>query len=129
VVNVSTDAEAVAILAAINAVAAPQFYDADDVPATLPSEYGVISLSRMFGGADRANGYKGLTLRRLQVDVSSKVSVGGARTTYDAVRTALEDVMLTVGSQSLGPIRFESVGGLSLDSGYYFVRSFYTYSI
>jgi hypothetical protein len=129
VVLVSTDAEAVAILAAINAVAAPQFYDADDVPATLPSEYGVISLSRMFGGVDRQDGYKGLELRRLQVDVASKTSVGGARTTYDAVRTALENVILTVGSQTIGPIRFESDVGIGPDSGYYFGRSFWTYGI
>jgi len=126
---VSTDAEAVAILAAINAVAAPQFYDEDDVPATRPNEYGVISLSRVFGGVDRANGFKGVTLRRLQVDVNSKISVTGARTTFDAVRTALEDVILTVGSETIGPIRFESDGGIGPDSGYYFGRSFWTYGI
>jgi hypothetical protein len=129
VVLVSTDAEAIAILAAINAVATPQFYDADDVPAIRPTEYGTISLSRMFGGADRANGFKGLTLRRLQVDVTSKTSVGNARATYDAVRTALEDQIITVGSQALGPIRFESDGGIAPDDGYHFGRSFWTYSI
>lgn len=116
---------AAAILAAINAAISPAVaYEYASVPGTngnsgvTPAKYVLFDLSRRYVESRRSSGEVSVSGYRLGTRYVAK-SVGDARTMRDRVTAALEDQIIAVGDDSVGPFTFESSDAILPDDGGY----------
>lgn len=110
--------EATAVLAALNTALAPKVaYELDAVPATRPANYVEVTVSRRFGGEERA-ARKGSTGWRITTRAVSRY-VSDARLMHEKSRTALEYVRLSVGGKSSTPVQFETEVPVQEDDGWF----------
>lgn len=111
---------ATASLAALDAALAPRkAYDLDKVPSPRPPQYVEITLSRMFGGEQRACGGIATVGYRLTVRAVSQSTVSSVRTDLEKCRAALEFNRLTVGGKTSTPIQFETEDPAGYDDGWF----------
>ena len=123
---------ATAVLAALNAVlpTGRKAYDSDDLRrlATLPTDYVEVTVSRRFGGEERANGYIGTEPYRITTRVVAK-EIPNARLLRDKVRTALAFNTVTVGSLTTTPVAFETEDPIGDDEGLWSGVTSWTYLV
>lgn len=123
----STQAQAAAVLTAINAAISPKLaYDYDTVPSPRPDDYIEVGIIRVFGGAQRQSGQKGRTGYRILVRSISR-DVFNARLMHDRAMGALEDLFLPVAGKQT-PIQFETSEPIGPDDGWFSGYSSYTYT-
>lgn len=133
---VVTDEElhAAAVKAVIQAVLNTGFsspvkvLDLDDVGPLKPEDYVELTLTRRYGGVQRADGYVGTAGWRIGTRVVSR-TVTNARKLRKHVTTALENVNITVSGQKTTPVLFETEEPIGLDDGYQSGLTSWTYQL
>ena len=120
---------ATAIKAALTAqLAAP--YDLDDLKAltTPPAQYTEVTVSRRFGGENRATGSTGRVGWRITTRAVAK-TVSNAREMRKRTDAALLYVRLTVDGDKTTPIQFEGAEPIGDDDGWWSGLTTWTYAI
>lgn len=119
---------AAAVVAAVNAALANRTaYEPDEVPATRPTEYVEVTVTRRFGGESRLPGRKGTTGWRITTRPVSQSSLTDCQVMAEGVRTGLEDVFLSVAGETTSPVQFESAEPIGPDDGWFSGLSTWTY--
>lgn len=120
---------ATAIKAALTAQqAAP--YDLDDLKALTspPSQYVEVTVSRRYGGEERATGSTGRIGWRISTRAVA-TTISNAREMRKRAVTALLYARLTVDGDKTTPIQFEGEEPIGDDDGWYSGLSTWTYAI
>lgn len=104
-------------------------YDSDEVPATKPSKYVEVTLTRRPGGNLRSAGNTSTAGWRISTRVVDKVSITNARRTANTVRNALEFFGLTVAGKPSTPIQFETAEPVGPDDGWWSGLTTWTYAL
>lgn len=112
----SEEQHAAAFIAALNALGAVA-YDYDDVPATLPAFYTIVTVSRRFGGNRRGEGVPTVYLYRATTRAVAR-TVGNAREMRRRAHL-IEGVSLTVAGEQTTPVEFETAQIVGPDENYY----------
>lgn len=86
--------------------------------ASRPEDYIVFDVSRVFGGAEMADGTAGSSLWRVSTRAVAQMAYNAA-VILDDCRDALEGVSLTISGASTGPINFETELSVDEDQGRY----------
>lgn len=110
------EAVAAAFIARLSSLGALP-YDYDDLPATLPDNYTVVTVTRRFGGTQRGSGERDGRLYRATARQVAK-TISNARN-LRAKSAGLEGSVLTVGSETTTPIEFETAQVIGPDDGWY----------
>lgn len=116
----ATESDALAaVLAAINADLPPtvRAYDADKVPTARPLDFVTVSVARRSGGTARSGRYS-TEGWAAYVMGASKTSSSNARNSLRLANGALENRVLTVGSEKSTPVRFENGRPVAPDDGW-----------
>lgn len=121
-------AQAAAVRAALEApLGAWSAYDYDDLPATLPNLYALVTVSRRFGvlarfcaGQPQARGWRLTTM-------GVGRTVDEARWVLDRVAEGIEGQALTVDGRTSTRVRFESQQPVEEDEGRYSGTITWTY--
>jgi hypothetical protein len=121
---------AAAVIAIINAglPAQTRAYDLDDVPATLPTHYVAVTVSRRVRGELRAAATSTAGWRDT-TRVVDKNSVTNARNTAKIVRSALEFASLSVDGKASTAVQFESAEPIGPDDGWWSGLTTWTYTL
>jgi hypothetical protein len=121
---------AAAVLTALNTALTSNMraYDYDEVPATRPDNYVEVTVSRRFGGDNRAVGSTGRVGWRITTRPVAK-TVSNAREMRKRVTTALNAARVTVSGDKSTPIQFEGEEPIGPDDGWYSGLSTWTYAI
>ena len=122
---------AAAVVARLNAVlpAAVRAYDADDVPATKPTSYVEVSVTRRFGGNRRSSANTATGGWRITTRAVDHTSIANARLTANTTRTALEFFRLSVGGKTSTPVQFETADPVAPDDGWWSGLTAWTYAL
>lgn len=101
-------------------------YDLDEIPATLPAYYNEVTVTRRFGGLERAS-MPGATPYRVTVRAVAK-TVSNAR---EMRRRAglIEGARVTADGLTSTPLRFESAQPIGPDDGWHSGLTSYTFAI
>lgn len=118
-----------AVIAALSAVSAAP-YDLDDIKALAspPAQYTEVTVSRRFGGQNRATGSTGRVGWRITTRTVAK-TVSNAREMRKRAETALLYARLTVGGDETTPIQFEGAEPIGDDDGWWSGLTTWTYAI
>ena len=119
--------ESAAIIAAINAsFTTPRAFDFDTARTLTAESYVIVSVSRRYVPERRASGDVTVPGGRLMTRyVAKKVAnVYALRATVTAL---LENKMLPLGGDFIGPFSFEADETVGPDDGYYSAADFWTY--
>lgn len=119
-----------AALTAVNDAlpAAVRACEPSEVPGTRPAEFVVVTLARRSGGTARA-GRHSTTGWALYLMAASSTSEANARNTLEKARAALENVVLTVGSESSTPVTFANARPVSPDDGWFSGSAVYHFAL
>jgi len=118
-----------AVLALVNAaLSTAEAYPVGKVPEPFPSEFVTVYVVRRSGGTGRAGRY---STRGWAVYVTgaSSTSEANARNSLRLTGDALENKVLTVGSEQSTPMRFDNARPISNDKGWHSGVSTYHFAI
>lgn len=123
----ATDEEvASAFIARLSALGALP-YDYDDLPATRPANYSEVTVTRRYGGEQRASGVRDGRLYRATVRQVAK-TVSNARN-LRAKSAGLEESVLTIGGATTTPIEFETADVIGPDDGWFSGLETWTFAL
>ena len=118
---------AAAVIAALKAASAAP-YDLDEIPAALPTYYTEVTVTRRYGGVQRASAQRGTQSYRITTRAVAK-TVSNAREMRKRTQAALNEARLTIGGRTSTPIQFETEDVIGPDDGYYSGLTAWTYVI
>lgn len=126
----STHAEhlaAVRVLLATTRRTVLTYGETDLIPeADRPTDYIIVDLARMFGGAEALDGTVASTMWRLGT-LAVSTDEDNANVLLDDCATALEGKTMPVGDTETGPVCFESAVAVGADDGMFSGRTDWTY--
>lgn len=116
-------AAVVAFLNTLGAIA----YDLGDIPSPAPDWYTEVTVSRRYGGVQRASGVRDGQLWRITVRQVGKRLQNAQN--LRAKRAALEEAVLTVAGATTTPIEFETSEVIGTDDGWWSGLETFTYAL
>lgn len=115
-----------AVVSFLNGVGAVA-YDLQDIPSPPPDWYTEVTVTRRFGGVQRASGVRDGQLWRITVRQVGKRLQNAQN--LRAKRASLEEAVLTVAGVTTTPIEFETSGVIGPDDGWFSGLETFTYAL